>query len=335
MIGFSIVGCGHIAKKHAEAIQRVPEAYIAGVFDIVPDRMQPYCELYDAEACATFDALLQNPGTQVVNICAPSGYHETLAVQAAQAGKHIILEKPMAMTVAEAKRIYEACERYNVKLSIVHPNRFRPAVQLAYDLITSGALGTISHVGATVRWNRNDAYYEAEKWRGTWKLDGGILLNQAIHMLDLLVWMMGDVTHTKAYHATRAHSIETDDVAVGILEFASGGLGVLEATVNVYEKNLEETLSIFGTKGTIKLGGTSVSNVEFLNLLQPLTAEQEGLLRQSEYLPFGPGHAALITDMCEAIHMQREPLISGRDGIKVMEVIERMNGGIGIERDSV
>ena len=325
MIRFAIVGCGHIAKKHAEAIRNVAEAELIAVCDTVEERMQPYVEEYGVMAYSSLDALLRVADVDVVTICTPSGYHRDIAVQAAYAGKHVIVEKPIALTIEDADEIIEACEKNEVKLSVVHPNRFRPAVEELRKAVAAGRFGTLSHANATVRWNRNQEYYEQAPWRGTKALDGGVLMNQAIHNLDLLLWIMGDVAEVQAFTATRAHDIETDDVAVGVVRFQNGALGVIEATVNMYPKNLEETLSVFGTTGTVKLGGTTVSKIEHWNIAGMPEEEVEGLLQRVKGDPLGvPGHQRIIEDMVEAIRNNRSPVVTGRDGRNVLAFIQML-----------
>lgn len=325
MIRFAIVGCGHIARKHAEAIQNTAGAQLVAVCDTVEERMQPYVEEYRVTAYSSLEELLKATDIDVVTICTPSGYHRDIAVQAAHAGKHVVVEKPIALTIEDADAIIEACEKNGVKLSVVHPNRFRPAVEELRKAVAAGRFGTLSHANATVRWNRNQEYYEQAPWRGTKALDGGVLMNQAIHNLDLLLWIMGDVAEVQAFTATRAHDIETDDVAVGVVRFKNGALGVIEATVNMYPKNLEETLSVFGTTGTVKLGGTTVSQIEHWNIAGMTEVEVEELLQRVKGDPLGvPGHQRIMEDMVEAIRDNRSPVVTGHDGRNVLAFIQML-----------
>ena len=185
----------------------------------------------------------------MVSICTPSGIHAPLTIQVAEAKKHVIVEKPMALTLEDADRMIDACEKNGVKMAVVHPDRFRPAVVELKKQLDNGAFGKIGHANATVRWNRNQAYYDQAPWRGTKAMDGGVLMNQAIHDMDLLLWMMGDIEEISSYHATRIRDIEAEDTSVSVIGFKNGSLGVLEAAVTIYPKNLEESLSIFGGKG--------------------------------------------------------------------------------------
>ena len=262
MIHFAIVGCGHIAKKHAEAIQNAAGAELVALCDTNPQRLQEYVDQFGVKGYTDLGEMLKDDTIQVVNICTPSGYHAPLAVQAADAGKHVIVEKPISLTLEDADKITTACERNGVKLSVVHPNRFRPAIQVLKKAMEEGKFGKLSHANATVRWNRNQEYFDKDPWRGTKALDGGVLMNQAIHDLDLMLWMMGDAEEVSSFSATRLRNIEAEDVSVGVVRFKNGALGVVEAAVTIYPRNLEETLSIFGETGTVKIGGTTANHIE-------------------------------------------------------------------------
>ncbi|MGZ4135511.1 MAG: Gfo/Idh/MocA family protein, partial [Tumebacillaceae bacterium] len=260
MTGFAIVGCGHIAKKHIEALQNMDDAELVAICDTNPDRLREFSDTYGVQGYLSLEEMLAaQPDIDVVNICTPSGLHAALAVQAANAGKHLVVEKPIALTLEDADAIIEACERNHVKLTVVHPNRFRPAVMELKKAMEQGAFGKLSHANATVRWNRNQAYYDQAAWRGTKAMDGGVLMNQAIHNLDLLLWLAGPVEEVQAYAATRLRSIEAEDLAVATVRFANGALGVIEAAATVYPKNYEESLSIFGETGTAVIGGPTAN----------------------------------------------------------------------------
>lgn len=320
MIRFAVVGCGHIAKKHIQAIERIDRAQLVAVCDKDMEKMEPYKYV---STYSDFERLLCDEQIDVVNICTPSGLHKQQALQAARHGKHIILEKPMALTSADAREIINVCSEHGVKLAIVHPNRFKPAIQLLHWLIQTNKLGTISHVSVSVRWNRRQSYYDEVAWRGTKSLDGGVLMNQAIHALDLLLWMFGDVQCAHGYHATRIKSIETDDVVVGIMKFRSGVLGVVEATVNVYEQSLEESIFVTGSKGTVKIGGASIGTIEHLAIEGVSEKQIEEWKQMFHYGASVFGHDRIIEDMIECIVHDRQPFISGEAGYKVIELIEK------------
>jgi UDP-N-acetyl-2-amino-2-deoxyglucuronate dehydrogenase len=321
-MNFAIVGCGHIAHKHAEAIINAAGANLVAVCDTDESKMTDFVEKYKAVPYTNLDDLLLNNDIDVVNICTPSGFHANLAMKIAEAKKHIIVEKPIALTIEDTDKMIDACKQNDVKLSVVHPNRFRPAMVKLKQLINNGFFGKLSHGNATVRWNRNQAYYDQAPWRGTKSLDGGVLMNQAIHNLDLLLWMMGDAEEVFSMAATRFRDIEAEDVSTGVVKFKDGSLGVVEAATTIYPKNLEETLSIFGESGTIKVGGTTASLIQHLNVEGYSEEEVEQLIREIEQDPIGkPGHQCIVEDMIDAIQNDRAPVVTGEDGKKALELV--------------
>ncbi|HDR7514035.1 Gfo/Idh/MocA family protein [Bacillus mobilis] len=321
-MNFAIIGCGHIAKKHAEAIQNIDGANLIAICDRVPAAMEYYVEKYDAKPYEDMKDLLVNPEIDVVTICTPSGYHAQITVEIAKAKKHVIVEKPIALTIEDANLMIKVCEEQGVKLAVVHPNRFRPAVQEFHKLMAEGRLGKISHANATVRWNRNDAYYAQAPWRGTKALDGGVLMNQAIHNIDLLVWLMGEVEEVYSMGATRLRNIEAEDVSTGVVRFKNGALGVVEAAATIYPKNLEESLSIFGETGTVKIGGMNANQFTHLNVESLDEEETNVIIEKVKSDPLGkPGHQCIIEDMIEAIQQNRTPIVSGEDGKRALQFV--------------
>jgi UDP-N-acetyl-2-amino-2-deoxyglucuronate dehydrogenase len=322
MVNFAIVGCGHIAKKHAEAIRQVEGAKLYAVCDTVPERMDYYVKEFGAEAYSDLERLLENDDIDVVNICTPSGYHASIAQKAAEAKKHVIIEKPIALTLEDTNAIISKCNEHGVKLSVVHPNRFRPAMIWLKQIMDKNLLGKLSHANATVRWNRNQEYYDKAAWRGTKSLDGGVLMNQAIHNLDLLVWLMGEVEEVFSMSATRLRNIEVEDVSTGVVRFKNGALGVIEAATTIYPKNLEESISIFGEKGSVKIGGTTANFIEHCQIEGLTTAEIDQIVQKIKEEPYGkPGHQCIIEDMIAAIQEDRDPIVSGEDGKRALKLV--------------
>ncbi|WP_257350247.1 Gfo/Idh/MocA family protein [Pseudalkalibacillus decolorationis] len=321
-MNFAIVGCGHIAKKHAEAINNAEGANLFAVCDTVPERMAPFIEQNDTKGFTNLDDMLALKEIEVINICTPSGYHADIAVKSAIAGKHLVVEKPIALTIKDADRIIDACRENNVKLSVVHPNRFRPAIMETRALMDAERFGQLSHANATVRWNRNQEYYDQAPWRGTKSLDGGVLMNQAIHNLDLLVWLMGEVEEVFSMGATRLRNIEAEDVSIGTVRFKSGALGVIEAATTIYPRNLEETLSIFGETGTLKIGGTTAKLIEHIDIEGMDDQVTNDLIDGVKSDPLGkPGHQCIIEDMIEAVSNNREPIVTGEDGKNALALV--------------
>lgn len=321
MIKFAIVGMGHIANKHIEAIRNAEGAELTAICDTNPERLK------EVEAgIKTYQDLGQmleeNKDIDVVNICVPSGLHARLTKMVADHGRHIIVEKPMALKLEDAEEMMMYARDKGVKLAVVHPNRFRPAIQLLKSKMDQGVFGKLSHANCTVRWNRNQAYYDQADWRGTKEFDGGVLMNQAIHNLDLMLWLMGPVESVQAMAATRLRNIETEDVATAVVRFANGALGVIEAATTIYPKNLEESLAIFGETASVKIGGRNANFLEVWDIEGVTEEERQQSIKDIEADPFGkPGHQWIIEDMVSAIKENREPIVNGEDGIAPIKLI--------------
>lgn len=321
-MNFAIVGCGFIAKKHAAAISQTESAKLVAVCDKDTGTMQFYKDQYGANDYNDIEEMLKKEDIDVVCICTPSGFHASIAVQVAEAKKHIVVEKPIAMTIKDTERIIEACRFNEVKLSVVHPNRFRPVVQELRKIMDQGLLGKISHASCIVNWNRNQEYYDQAAWRGTKQYDGGVLMNQAIHNLDLLLWFMGKPKQVFSMEATRFRNIEAEDVSVGTIQFETGALGTFEASTTVYPKNYEESITIFGEKGTVKIGGTNALYFEHLVIEEMTDNQIQDLIESIKADPWGkPGHQWIIEDMINAINENREPAVTGEDGKGALELV--------------
>jgi len=321
-MNFAIIGCGFIAKKHAMAIDNVKNAKLVAVCDKVPETMEFYNREYGATPYTDLQEMLGKEDIDIVCVCTPSGFHASIAVQIANAKKHIIVEKPIAMTLEDTNQIIEACEKNKVKLAVVHPNRFRPVVQELRKILDQNLLGKISHASCVVNWNRNQEYYDQAPWRGTKQFDGGVLMNQAIHNLDLLLWFMGKPIQVFSMEATRLRNIEAEDVSVGVIRFESGALATVEASTTVYPKNFEESITIFGEKGTVKIGGTNAIYFEHLIIEGKTETEIEDLKQSIKANPWGiPGHQWLIEDMINAIKEDREPSVTGIDGKLALKLV--------------
>ncbi|OYD08037.1 Gfo/Idh/MocA family protein [Paludifilum halophilum] len=320
MIRYGIVGCGHIAKKHVNAIRAVEGAELAAVCDKDPDRLSFWNE--EVAGFTDMEAMLSAVQLDVVNICTPSGLHPSLTIQAAEAGKHVVVEKPMALTLKDADAMIRACERNGVRMAVVHPNRFRPAMRELRKRVEAEAFGTFSHANATVRWNRDQEYYDQAPWRGTRAMDGGVLMNQAIHNLDLLLWMMGEVEEVFSYQATRLRNIESEDTSVSVLRFKNGALGAIEAAVTLYPRNLEESLALFGETGTAVIGGPTANWIQTWKFADETDSRAAETIHRINEDPYGkPGHQCLIEDMTEAVRTGRQPAVTGSDGRRALALI--------------
>lgn len=324
-MNIGIIGCGFIAKKHAKAIEAIEGAKLIAVSDKITENMHFYKKEYGAETYEDSTEMLKRIDLDVVSICTPTGFHAILAIQAAEAGKHIILEKPIAMKLEEADEIIKACQDNNVKLSAVHPNRYRPVVKKLKQILDLGILGKISHANALVNWNRNQEYYDQSPWRGTKAGDGGALMNQAIHNLDLFLWFMGDVQEVFSMEATRLRDIEAEDVSNGLVKFESGALGMVQASTTVYPKNFEESITIFGENGTIKIGGQNALYFEQLEVKDMSEEKKTELIAAVKKEPWGkPGHQHIIEDMMQAIKNDTEPAVNGEEARRSLELVLAM-----------
>ena len=322
-LNFGIIGCGRIAYKHAEAIKKNVKANLLCVCDIIEERAVEYKDKYGAEAHFTdYRKMLEYSGLDVVNICTPSGMHAEMGIAAAQAGKHVIVEKPMALSLKDADDLIGACDESGVKLAVCFQNRFNPPVQKLRRALEEGRFGKLTHASAIVRWFRPQDYYDQAPWRGTRAMDGGCLMNQSIHNIDLLQWMMGPVESVFGYTVTNLRKIECEDVGVAVLKFKNGALGVIEASTTIYPENLEETLNIFGEKGTVVLGGIAVNKIETWKFADS-TDENGAIDQHQQDVPnvYGFGHEALVEDFINAVINNSEPYITGREGRNALEIV--------------
>jgi predicted dehydrogenase len=332
MPGFAIVGCGMIAGFHLKALSEIEGAHVVAVVDSVPAALERFtakhslhCGLYPSVAEA-----VKRPDVDIVIVSTPSGAHMESAVAAAEAGKHVVVEKPLEVTLERCDRIINACDRNGVKLCTIFPSRFGDANRTLKAAVDAGRFGRLTLGETTCKWWRSQEYYDQGGWRGTKALDGGgALMNQAIHNVDLLSWMMGPVTHVAGFTGLLAHQrIEVEDTAVACLRFASGALGVIQATTSVYP-GLPKTIGIHGDHGTVVIEQDDVLRWEFT----PETPEDQRV-RECFAQKVGAsggsadpsaishvGHARQLSDFVEAIRTGRQPLVDGREGRKAVEII--------------
>ncbi|MDD4239512.1 MAG: Gfo/Idh/MocA family oxidoreductase [Desulfotomaculaceae bacterium] len=318
-IRFALAGCGHIAKKHAEAIKAIEDAELVAVCDSEPVALKTFVSKYGIKGYGLYQELLQDREVDVVTICAPSGLHAAMGIAAARAGKNVLVEKPVAITLEEADALIENCERAGVVLGVVHQNRFKPAITQLKSTVERGGFGKITHANATVRWNRNPNYYTLRPWGRLKNMGGGALMNQAIHNIDLLQWMMGKVVSVFGYTSSSLGLTEAEDTGTAVLKFENGALGVIEASTAIYPQNLEETLSIFGEKGTAIIGGTSIGEIK-----KWVFSDQElsvASIANQASTGSEPLHQCCVRDMVRAVRCREKPLVDGKEGRKVLEII--------------
>lgn len=326
---YALIGCGRISTNHMKAAVN-NKLNIVGVCDILPEKMKEILEKHGLEKEETihrytdYKELLEKEQPTLVSIATESGNHAEIALYCIEKGVHVIIEKPMAMSIDDANKIVNLAEEKNVKVSACHQNRFNVAVQELRKVVEAGRFGKISHGSIHVRWNRNKGYYDQASWRGTWVQDGGALMNQCIHGIDLLRWMMGDEVE-EVYGATRQQFhdyLEAEDVGMAVVKFKNGAIGTIEGTTNVYPKNLEETLYIFGENGTVKIGGTSTNNIDVWDFADETEedAKNKGLAEATSNV-YGNGHTSLFTDVIDAIENDRKPYVDAVAGRNALEMI--------------
>lgn len=328
--GFGIVGCGMIANFHAKAIADIRNAKVAACFDMFPASADRLAEQLGCTAYHDLDQMLADPDVDIVTICTPSGAHMEPAVAAAKAGKHVIVEKPLEITLRRCDRIIKACEDAGVTLATIFPSRFHQSSQLMKKAVDKGRFGRLTIGDSYVKWFRTQDYYDSGAWRGTWKLDGGgALMNQAIHSVDLLTWLMGPVVEISAHTATLAHErIEVEDVAMATLRFENGALGVVEATTAAYPGMLKR-IELHGSDGSAVLEEEDITVWDFAKktaadqkLLEKMAGKTETGGGASDPAAIGHhGHTELFKDVLKAIKNGTTPLVDGHEGRRSVEII--------------
>jgi len=329
-IGFGIVGTGMIAQFHAKAIAAIPNARLVGAFDQNPARAEAFAQESACQAYSNLEEMLANSEIQVITICTPSGAHRDPAVAAAKAGKHVLVEKPLEITLARCDDIINACKEAGTLLGAILPSRFSAANLALKAAIEAGRFGKLTLGDTYVKWWRTQEYYDQGGWRGTWALDGGgSYMNQAIHNVDLLRWFMGEVTDVCGLTSTIAHErIEVEDVGTAIVKFKNGALGTLEATTAAYPGLLKKT-EIHGTEGSAIVEQDSVLLWDFKNPQPEDDAIRSALSKSSESTGGAAdpkaisfvGHQRQFEDFIAAIEAGRQPMIDGEEGRKSVELI--------------
>ncbi len=326
---YALIGCGRIATNHMKAALN-NQLEIVAVCDILPSKMEELLSKHDLEKDAAikrytdYKEMIQEMNPELVSIATESGIHAEIALYCIDHGVNVIIEKPMAMSMEDADEIIRRSKEKGVKVSACHQNRFNIAIQELRKAVESGRFGKLSHGTIHVRWNRGPQYYEQASWRGTWEQDGGALMNQCIHGIDLLRWMMGDEIE-EIYGVTRQRFhdyLEAEDVGLAVVKFKNGAIGTIEGTTNVYPKNLEETLYLFGEKGTVKVGGTSTNNIDVWDFEDETDADvrNKGLQEQTSNV-YGNGHTSLFADVIDAIENDRNPYVDAVAGRNALEVV--------------
>ena len=327
MIQFALIGCGRIAQRHAEHIHKFGK--LAAVCDVVKEKADALATQYGATAYYNITDLLANEkDVQVVSVCSPNGLHAQHSIESLKAGFHVLCEKPMAINVNDCGEMIKTAEQVNKRLFALKQNRFNPPVEAVKKIIDEGRLGKIYSVQLSCFWNRNADYY-ANSWKGTKDLDGGTLYTQFSHFVDLLYWMVGDIKDVEAYTGNYAHKdiIEFEDTGVVILKFQNGAIGTINYSVNSYGKNMEGSLTIFGEKGTVKIGGQYLNELEYQNIegykIENLatgnTANNYG-----NYQGSMSNHDKIYANLVDVLTNNASISTSAFEGLKTVEIIDKI-----------
>jgi len=322
-IGVAVAGCGMIGGVHVRALQEIPLAKAVGAWSRSPERAQAFATQHGIKGYASYEAMLADPEVQVVVVCLPSGYHAEYGIPAAQAGKHVIVEKPIDVTEARARALIEACRKADRQLSVVFQNRYTPAARRVRRAIQDGRLGTLILGDAYVKWWRTPEYYAGSPWRGTKAVDGGgALINQAIHTIDLLQWLMGGVRRVCGLVRTATHAIQSEDLGVAVVEFQNGAVGVIEGTTAV-QPGFKERLEIHGQKGSLTIEGGHVTSWKVegcpeADYVDPQPASFGGT---ASPVISHVNHKAQLEDILAAIQAGRPSPLSGEEGLKALKIV--------------
>lgn len=326
-LNFAIIGCGRIAQRHAEHIQN--NGSLLAVCDIVKDKADTLALKYGAKSYTDFEKLLQeNQNLDVVAVCTPNGLHAQHSIAALKAGFHVLCEKPMALSVQDCGDMINAAERANRRLFIVKQNRFNPPVAAVKKILDEGRLGKIYSVQLNCFWNRNEAYYH-NSWKGTKELDGGTLFTQFSHFIDLLYWLIGDIkdAHSIIHNYHHAGIIEFEDTGVVTLQFYNGAIGTINYTVNSFEKNMEGSLTIFAEKGTVKIGGQYLNELEYQHIdgynVKDLPAGNPPN-SYGQYFGSMSNHDKVYENVCDVLSNGGIIATNGFEGLKTVEIIDKI-----------
>lgn len=329
MLKYALIGCGRISINHIKAAINNKLEIIA-VCDIIPEHMKQVLEKSginpnkNIKCYTNYKEMIKENNIDLISIATESGKHAEIALYCIQNKIHVIIEKPVAMSIQDADEIIYQAEKNNVKVCACHQNRFNIAIQNTRKALENGRFGRISHGTVHVRWNRDYRYYKQALWRGTWEQDGGALMNQCIHGIDLLRWMLGDEIE-EVYGVTRRqfhNYIEAEDFGTAIVTFKNGSVGIIEGTTNVYPENMEESLYLFGEKGTVKIGGKSANNIDIWDFSDE--SKDDAVIKELREITnnvYGNGHSRLFSDMVLAIEEDRIPYIDGYAGKRALELV--------------
>lgn len=322
-IKIAVIGCGRISKNHFAAIeQHGTDLELCAICDTDLDRMHEFAHKYRVDGYSDLETLLAASDCDVVALCTPSGLHSQMAIQASRHGLHVITEKPMATRWQDGLAMVAACDAANRRLFVVKQNRRNATLQLLKRAIDEKRFGKIYMVHLNVFWTRPQAYYDSAKWRGTWEMDGGAFMNQASHYVDLLEWLIGPISDVQAMTGTLARDIEVEDSGVMNVRWRNGALGSMAVTMLTWPKNLEGSITIIGEKGTARIGGVAVNEIEIWDFEKPADYDQN--VKNASYETtsvYGFGHPLYYNNVIETLRGKCEPETDGREGLKSLEVL--------------
>ncbi len=324
---YALIGCGRISAKHIEAAKS-NNLRIVAVCDILPKKTaeaeEKFC-LSGVKKYTDYKEMVLKEKPQLVAVATESGFHAEIALFCIKNGCNVIIEKPISLSIADADKIILEAKKNNVKVCACHQNRFNKSVEYIKKALDDGRFGRLFHGTASILWNRNKEYYSQASWRGTWEYDGGALMNQCIHNIDLLRWLMGeDIDEVVSYTDRLNHPyLETEDLGLALIKFKNGAYGVIEGTTNAFGKTLEGALSIYGEKGVVRAGGKSANKIDICQFADGIDDENFVKENYCDAAPnvYGFGHTLLYKDMVEAINTDREPYVTAEDGKKAVELV--------------
>ena len=322
-IRIAVVGCGRIASNHVAAIQKhAGRIELAAVCDNDPRALEEAVAKTGVKGYPDLSELLAAESTDLVALCTPSGLHSVQAIQCAQAGVHVMTEKPMATRWADGVAMVDECDRAGVRLFLVKQTRRNATLQLVKKAIDRGRFGRIYMATINVFWARPQSYYDSAKWRGTWEFDGGALMNQASHYVDLIDWLIGPVESVQAYVGTLARNIQVEDTATVGIRWRSGALGSINVTMLAYPRNLEGSITILGERGTVKVGGVAVNQIEHWEFADSDPDDEQVKAASYETTSvYGFGHPLYYDNVIRTLRGETEPETDGREGLRSLEVL--------------
>ncbi|TAK42779.1 MAG: Gfo/Idh/MocA family oxidoreductase [Betaproteobacteria bacterium] len=336
-INVGLVGCGRIAVRHADLVGggQIPGMRLQAVCDVQADRAEKFGRKYGVPTYSSMTQMMEAEPVNLAVVLTPSGMHADHVVALARFGKDVMTEKPMALRLDDASRMIRACEEARVRLFVVKQNRFNVPVLKLREALEQGRFGKLFLGTVRVRWSRTQAYYDQDAWRGTWRYDGGVLANQASHHIDLLEWMMGDITSLYAKSINAFAQTETEDTAVAVVKFSNGALGTIEATTAVRPKDLEGSISILGSGGSVEIGGFAVNRLRVWQFSDAREGDEDTLAKFSVNPPdvYGFGHRAYYHHVADCIENGAAQLVDGREGMKSLRVLTAMYESIETGRE--